>query len=178
MAVDEGRAEEDVVHARMIEHDEHVGTILKKLDDLGVAGNTIVVYSTDNGNEFLFWPDGGYAPFRGEKGTTGRGPARALPRPLARSHQARRRLNGIQSHEDLYVTLAAAAGMPNLKTELLAGRQMGAMAYKVQLDGYNQLDYWTGKTDKSARREIFYCDETDLMAIRVRRLEDRHRRQA
>ena len=70
MAVDEGRAEEDVVRARMIEHDEHVGALLKKLEDLAVANNTIVVYTTDNGNELAFWPDGGYAPFRGEKGTT------------------------------------------------------------------------------------------------------------
>src|SRR5262245_35410969 len=168
MAVDEGRAEEDVVRARMLEHDEHVGAILKKLDDLGVAGNTIVVYSTDNGNEFLFWPDGGYAPFRGEKGTTWEGGLRVPCLGRWPGHiKPGTDLNGIQSHEDLYVTLAAAAGMPNLKTELLAGRQMGPMAYKVHLDGYNQLDYWTGKTDKSARREIFYYDETDLMAIRV-----------
>jgi len=168
MAVDEGRAEEDVVRARMIEHDEHVGAILKKLDDLGVAGNTIVVYSTDNGNEFLFWPDGGYAPFRGEKGTTWEGGLRVPCLVRWPGHiKPGTNFNGIQSHEDLYVTLAAAAGMPNLTNELLAGRQMGAMAYKVHLDGYNQLDYWTGKTDKSARREIFYYDETDLMAIRV-----------
>ena len=73
MAVDEGRAEEDVVRAKMIEHDMQVGQILQKLKDLGVADNTIVIYSTDNGNEFLFWPDGGYAPFRGEKGTTWEG---------------------------------------------------------------------------------------------------------
>jgi arylsulfatase len=76
-------------------------------------------------------------------------------------------LNGIQSHEDVYVTLAAAAGLPNIKTELLAGKKMGDLTYKVHLDGYNQLDYWTGKADKSARREFFYYDETDLMAIRV-----------
>jgi len=76
-------------------------------------------------------------------------------------------LNGIQSHEDLYVTLAAAAGLPNLKQELLTGYKMGDMTYKVHLDGYNQLDYWTGKSDKSARREFFYYDETDLMAVRV-----------
>ena len=69
-AVDEGRAEQDVVRAKMIEHDEQVGVLLKKLDDLGVADNTIVVYTTDNGNELIMWPDGGYAPFRGEKGTT------------------------------------------------------------------------------------------------------------
>jgi len=75
--------------------------------------------------------------------------------------------NGIQSHEDLFVTLAAAAGLPNLKQDLLAGYKMGDTTYKVHLDGYNNLDLWTGKTDKSARREIFYYDETDLMALRV-----------
>jgi arylsulfatase A-like enzyme len=168
MAVDEGRAEEDVVRARMLEHDEHVGAILQKLDDLGIANNTIVVYSTDNGNELLFWPDGGYAPFRGEKGTTWEGglrvpclirwPGKIPPGTV---------LNGIQSHEDLYVSLAAAAGLPDLKEKMLTGDKMGAMTYKVHLDGYNNLDYWAGKTDKSARREIIYYDETDLMAIRV-----------
>jgi len=70
MAVDEGRAEEDVVRAKMIEHDEQVGALLKKLEELGVADNTIVIYSTDNGNELMMWPDAGYAPFRGEKGTS------------------------------------------------------------------------------------------------------------
>jgi arylsulfatase len=168
MAVDEGRAEEDVVRARMIEHDEHVGAILEKLDDLGVAGNTIVVYSTDNGNEFMFFPDGGTAPFRGEKGTTWEGGLRVpclirWPGHIKPGTDA----NGIQSHEDLYVTLAAAAGLPDLRTQLLAGKKMGETTYKVHLDGYNNLDYWTGKTDKSARREMFYYDETDLMAVRV-----------
>jgi arylsulfatase len=168
MAVDEGRAEEDVVRARMIEHDEHVGAILKKLDDLGVADNTIVVYTTDNGNEFMFWPDGGYAPFRGEKGTTWEGGLRVpclirWPGHIPPGREA----NGIQSHEDLYVSLAAAAGMPDLKTELLSGKKIGDMTYKVHLDGYDNLGYWTGKTDKSARREFFYYDETDLMAVRV-----------
>jgi arylsulfatase len=75
-AVDEGRSEDDVVRAKMIEHDEYVGKILDKLDELGVANNTIVVYSTDNGFELLFWPDGGYSPFRGEKGTTWEGGVR------------------------------------------------------------------------------------------------------
>jgi arylsulfatase len=168
MAVDEGRAEEDVVRARMLEHDEHVGALLKKLDDLGVADNTIVVYTTDNGNEFIFWPDGGYAPFRGEKGTTWEGGVRVpclirWPGHIKPGTEA----NGIQSHEDLFVTLAAAAGLPNLKDDLLKGYKMNGTTYKAHLDGYNNLDYWTGKTDKSARREIFYYDETDLMAIRV-----------
>src|SRR5262249_13747088 len=78
-----------------------------------------------------------------------------------------RDLNGIQSHEDLFVTLAALAGLPNLKDDLVKGYSMSGTSYKVHLDGYNNADYWTGKADKSARREIFYYDETDLMAIRV-----------
>jgi len=76
-------------------------------------------------------------------------------------------LNGIQSHEDLFVTLAAAAGLPNLKDDLLKGYSMNGTSYKVHLDGYNNLAYWSSQSDKSARREIFYYDETDLMAIRV-----------
>jgi arylsulfatase len=168
MAVDEGRAEEDVVRARMIEHDEHVGALLKKLDDLGVADNTIVVYTTDNGNEFIFWPDGGYAPFRGEKGTTWEGGMRVPCLVRWPGHIPPGRVgNSVQSHEDLFVTLAAAAGLPSLKEDLVKGYKMGDVAYKVHLDGYNNLDYWTGKSLKSARREIFYYDETDLMAVRV-----------
>ena len=168
MAVDEGRAEEDVVRARMLEHDEHVGSILKKLDELGIADNTIVVYSTDNGNEFMYWPDGGYAPFRGEKGTTWEGGLRVpclirWPGHIPAGTDA----NGVQAHEDLYVSLAAAAGLPNLKDDLLKGYAMNGTTYKVHLDGYNNVDYWTGKAPKSARREIFYYDETDLMAVRV-----------
>ena len=168
MAVDEGRAEEDVYRAKMIEHDEQVGKLLQKLKDLGVADNTIVVYSTDNGNELLYWPDGGYAPFRGEKGTTWEGGVRV---PLLISWPghipAGREANGLQSHEDLYVTLAAAAGLPDIKEKLLTGYKTGDITYKVHLDGYDNLDYWTGKTEKSARREYFYYDETDLMAVRV-----------
>ena len=168
MAVDEGRAEEDVYRAKMIEHDEQVGKLLQKLKDLGVAENTIVVYSTDNGNELLYWPDGGYAPFRGEKGTTWEGGVRV---PLLISWPghipAGREANGLQSHEDLYVTLAAAAGLPGIKEKLLTGYKMGDITYKVHLDGYDNLDYWTGKTENSARREYFYYDETDLMAVRV-----------
>jgi arylsulfatase A-like enzyme len=168
MAVNEGRAEEDVVRAKMLEHDEQVGSILKKLEELGVADNTIVIYSTDNGVETMLWPDGGMGPFRGEKGSSWEGGFRVpclvkWPGHIAPGTE----LNGIQSHEDLFVTLAAAAGMPELKTELLTGKKIGDMTYKAHLDGYNQLDYWTGKTDESARREFFYYDETDLMAIRV-----------
>ncbi|MBB6326543.1 arylsulfatase [Algoriphagus iocasae] len=167
-AVDEGRAEEDVVRAKMIEHDELIGKILQKIKDMGEEDNTIVIYSTDNGNELMYWPDGGYAPFRGEKGTTWEGGLRVpmlvkWPGKIPAGTYS----NGIQSHEDLYVTLAAAAGAPNLKEELLTGKKIGNTTFKTHLDGYNNLDLWTGKTDKSARREMFYYDESDLMAIRV-----------
>jgi len=167
-AVDEGRGEEDVVRAKMIEHDEQVGALLKKLDDLGIANNTIVVYTTDNGNELMLWPDGGYAPFRGEKGTTWEGGVRVpflvkWPGRIKPGSES----NGIQNHEDVFATLAAAAGLPNLKDELLTGKQLGQATYKVHLDGYNNLAHWTGEAEKSARREVFYYDETDLMALRV-----------
>jgi arylsulfatase len=167
-AVDEGHAEQDLVRAKMIEHDEQVGSLLKKLKDLGVEDNTIVIYTTDNGYELIFWPDGGYAPFKGEKGTTWEGGFRVpclikWPRHIQPGSDC----SGIQNMEDIYVTLAAAAGLPNLKQDLLTGYKMGDTTYKVHLDGYNQLDMWTAKTEKSARREMFYYDETDLMAIRV-----------
>jgi arylsulfatase len=134
-----------------------------------VADNTVVVYTTDNGFELLFWPDGGYAPFRGEKGTTWEGGVRVpclvkWPGHIAPGSYS----NGIQSHEDLFVTLAAAAGLPDIKEKLATGFKLsGPLTYRVHIDGYNNLPLWEGKTDKSARREIFYYDETDLMAIRV-----------
>lgn len=168
MAVDEGRAEEDVVRAKMLEHDEQIGVLLQKLKDLGVDDNTIIVYTTDNGNELMMWPDGGYAPFRGEKGTTWEGGVRVpclakwpgkIPAGTA--------CNGVQNHEDLFATLASAAGLPDLKEKLLKGYTMNGSKYKVHLDGYDQTAMWTGETEQSARREIFYYDETELTAVRV-----------
>jgi arylsulfatase len=167
-AVDEGRAEEDVVRAKMLEHDEQIGTLLKKLKSLGVDDNTIVVYTTDNGNELMMWPDGGYAPFRGEKGTTWEGGVRVpclikWPGTIAAGSV----FNGIQNHEDLYATLSSAAGLPDIKDKLIKGHTLNGQKYKVHLDGYDQTEMWTGRSEKSARREIFYYDETDLMAVRV-----------
>jgi arylsulfatase A-like enzyme len=167
-AVAEGRPEEDVYRAGMLQHDDHVGRLLKKLDDLNIADDTIVIYSTDNGYELLFWPDGGYSPFRGEKGTTWEGGVRV---PIVVRWPGRIPAgsvsNGIQSHEDLYVTLAAAAGLPDLKENLLNGQKLGDTTYKVHLDGYNNLDHWTGKNDESARKDYFYYDESNLTGLRV-----------
>ena len=167
-AVEEGRAEQDVVRAKMLEHDAQVGSILKKIKDLGIADNTIVIYTTDNGNELIFWPDGGYAPFRGEKGTTWEGGFRV---PLLvrwpGKIPAGQELNGIQSHEDLFVTLAAAAGLPDLKSDLLKGYTMNGTSYKVHLDGYNFVPYLTGQEKKGPRNELFYFnDEAGLTALR------------
>ena len=180
MAVDEGRAESDVVRAKMLEHDEQIGVLLKKLDDLGIADNTIVIYTTDNGNELMMWPDGGYAPFRGEKGTTWEGGVRVpclvkWPGKIPAGSVS----NGVQSHEDLFVTLAAAAGMPNLKDELLKGHKAAnGVTYKCHLDGYNNMDHWTGKSAKSARREYLLLRRDRPDGGPRRRLEDAHRRQA
>jgi len=167
-AVDEGRPEIDVYRAGMIQHDDQVGQLLKKLDDLGITDDTIVIYSTDNGFELMLWPDGGYAPFRGEKGTTWEGGVRVpimvrWPGKIPAGSSS----NGIQSHEDLYVTLAAAAGQTKIKEELLEGKKLGDTTYKVHLDGFNNLDMWLGKTEKSARNQYFYYDESDLTGLRV-----------
>jgi arylsulfatase A-like enzyme len=168
MAVDEGSAEEDVVRAKMIEHDEQVGVLLRKLEELGVADNTIVWYSTDNGNELMMWPDGGYSPWRGEKGTTWEGgvrvpsllkwPGRIKPGQVS---------NGIQNHEDMYASFAAAAGAPDIVAQMKQGMSLDGKQFKVHLDGYDNTAHWADPSKKSARREIFYYDETDLMAVRV-----------
>ena len=168
-AVDEGRAEEDVVRAKMLEHDEQVGQLLAKLKELGLEDDTIVIYSTDNGNEMMLWPDGGYAPFRGEKGTTWEGGVRVpclikWPGKIPAGSWS----NGLQSHEDLYVTLAAAAGLTDVKEKLLNGVSMNGIDYKVHLDGFNNLAHWQDPTTESERKAYFYYDETDLMAVRVR----------
>jgi arylsulfatase len=151
----------------MVEHDGHVGQLLKKLDDLGITQNTIVIYTTDNGAEVMSWPDGGCTPFRGEKATAWEGGFRA---PAAIRWPGRipagQVINDIVSLQDWLPTLMAAVGEPEIKQKLLAGHQAGRRTYKVHLDGYNQLPLVTG-TGPGARREMFYfTDDGDLAALR------------
>ncbi len=152
----------------LIEHDMHVGQILDYLDELGMAENTIVIYTTDNGPEQSTFPDAGVTEFRGEKMTTWEGGVRApfLVRWPAKIKAGLKR-NGISAHEDVLPTIMAAVGKPNVNEELKKGMKAGEKTYKVHIDGYNNLDYWTGKADKSARNAFMYYYETSLAAIRV-----------
>jgi arylsulfatase A-like enzyme len=151
----------------MQELDWVVGELLGKLDQFGIADNTIVIFTTDNGAEKFTWPDGGTSPFRGEKGLGWEGGFRApflmrWPGTIPKGQV----LNGIFSLEDVLPTLMAAAGIPDIKEKLLNGHQAGEKHFHVHLDGYNQLPYLTGDGPESARHEFFYYGERDLFAIR------------
>jgi arylsulfatase A-like enzyme len=153
----------------MIEHDGHVGELLKLIDDLGLANDTIVQYSTDNGPHFNTWPDAGNTPFRGEKNSNWEGAFRVPCFIRWPGHfQAGVTLNGIVSHEDWLPTFAAAAGAPDIKERLLNGVELNGRTYKNHIDGQNQLDYLSGKTDKSPRQGFIYMnDAAEVVAIRV-----------
>ena len=153
----------------MVAHDEMVGQMLAKLDELGIAENTIVMYSTDNGVHYNSWPDAGITPFRSEKNTNWEGAFRVpafvrWPAKIAAGSV----LNGIVTHQDLLPTLLAAAGEPDVKEKLLEGHQAAGKTFKVHLDGYNMLPYLTGEATESPRNFFFYMsDDGDIMAIRV-----------
>jgi arylsulfatase A-like enzyme len=144
-----------------------VGELLAKLDKLGIADNTIVIFATDNGAQKFSWPDGGTSPFRGEKGLGWEGGFR-IPFLMRwpGNIPAGQVLNGIFSLEDVVPTVMAAAGVPDIKERLLQGHQAGAKHFRVHLDGYNQLPYLTGGTSESPRHEFFYYGEHELFAIR------------
>lgn len=153
----------------MMELDDVVGRLLQKLDDLGIADNTIVLFTTDNGAEIMSWPDGGNTPFHGEKGTTWEGGMRvpALVR-WPGVIQPGTVYNEIMAHEDWMPTLVAAAGEPDVKQKLLAGYKAGDKTFKNHLDGYNFLPFFEGQEAKAPRREIFYFDDNaNLNALRV-----------
>jgi arylsulfatase A-like enzyme len=146
-----------------------VGELLKKLDDLGIADNTIVIFTTDNGAEKFSWPDGGTSPFRGEKGLGWEGGFRApFVMRWPGKIPAAQVLNGIFSLEDVVPTVMAAVGVPDIKEKLLKGYQAGDKTFRVHLDGYNQLPYLTGGSPESPRNEFFYYGEHQLYAIRYR----------
>jgi arylsulfatase A-like enzyme len=153
----------------MMELDDGVGTLLDKLDELGIADNTIVIFSTDNGAEKFTWPDGGTTPFRGEKGTTWEGGFRVPMMVKWPGHiKPGTVVNDIFSHEDWMPTLLAAVGEPDIKEKLLQGHQAAGKKFKAHLDGYNQLDLLTGK-GPGKREEIFYFDAAGhLNALRFR----------
>lgn len=152
----------------MIEHDATIGAILKALDDLGIAGNTIVLYTTDNGPHQNSWPDAGTTPFRSEKNTNWEGAFRVPCLIRWPGHiQPGSVSTEIVSALDWLPTLLAAAGAADIKEKLLAGHQLGDMTFKVHLDGYNQLPYLTGEQQEGARKEfIYFNDDGDLVALR------------
>ena len=164
-----GTSGQDEYADGMVEHDMHVGQLLKKLDDLGITDNTIVFYSTDNGPHMNTWPDAAWSPFQGEKNTNWEGgwrvpamirwPGAIKPGSVT---------NEIVHHMDWFPTFLAAAGAPDVKERLKKGGvQAIGRTYKVHLDGYDILPLLTGKTDKSDRKEVFYfSDEGDLTALR------------
>ena len=152
----------------MIDHDKNVGTVLKALEDAGIANNTFVMYGTDNGPHMNTWPDGAMTPFRNEKNSNWEGayrvpgmvrwPDKIKPGTVS---------NEIVSHLDWLPTFLAMAGDSNVTEKLLKGHKVGDMIYKVHLDGYNMLPYLTGKTEKSPRESFLYCnDDQQLTGLR------------
>jgi len=151
----------------MVEHDRQVGLILGKLKELGLDENTIVMYSTDNGAEAFTWPDGGTTMFRGEKNTQWEGGYR-VPTAIRWPGVIKPGtvINEIGAHEDMLTTLLAAAGSPNIKNELLKGKKIGSMTYKVHLDGYNLLPALKGEEAWPRQEFIYWTDDGSVAALR------------
>jgi arylsulfatase len=151
----------------MVEHDAMVGQILDKLKELGLDENTIVMYSTDNGAEVASWPDGGNTPFRGEKNTNWEGGYR-VPCAIRWPGTIKPGTvnNDIFSHEDMLPTLLAAAGVPDVKEQLLKGMQVGNKTFKVHLDGYNITDALAGKAPDPRHEFFYFNDDGSLVGFR------------
>jgi len=159
--VEQYTSEVDYHGAGMLQHDADIGTVLTALEEMGITQNTIVIYSTDNGPEHSSWPHGATTPFRGEKMTTYEGGVRVPMVVRWPGHiPAGSKLNGIQGHQDVFTTLAAAAGVPDVAEQVMADKQQ-------YIDGVNNLDYWLGNSDSSARNSIFYYYESKLTAVRM-----------
>ena len=156
-----------IEEAGMVQFDDIVGALMQKLEDMGEAENTIVIFTTDNGAEVLTWPDGGMTPFRMQKGTVYEGGFR-VPCIIRWPNKVKAGSveNGIFSGLDWFPTLVAAAGDSEITEKLLKGVKLGERTYKNHLDGYNQIDLLTGK-GSSKRHEIFYFGGAELGAVRI-----------
>jgi arylsulfatase len=155
-------------HDTMIDHDKNVGTVLKVLDDLGIANNTFVMYSTDNGPHMNTWPDGAMTPFRNEKNSNWEGAYRVPAIVRWPGHIKPGSVsNELVAHLDWLPTLLAVAGDTNIKDKLLKGDKVGDMTYKVHLDGDNLVPYLTGQVAKSPRESFIYInDDQQMTALR------------
>lgn len=163
-----GLSGQDEYSDGMVEHDLHVGQLLTLLDELGITNNTVVLYSTDNGPHYNTWPDAGTTPFRSEKNSNWEGAYRvpAFVRWPGK-FPAGVTLNGIVSHEDWLTTFAAIAGVPDIKEKLLKGVTVNGRPYRNHLDGYNLVDYLSGKAKDSPRNEFWYVnDDGQVVAAR------------
>lgn len=165
-----GKSGQDEYSDGMVEHDGQVGELLKLIDDLGLANDTIVLYSTDNGPHYNTWPDSGTTPFRSEKNSNWEGAYRVPAFVRWPGHfPAGTTLNGILAHEDWLPTFAAVAGLPDIKEKLLSGVELNGRRYRNYIDGYNQLDYLTGKVKESPRNEFWYVnDDGQIVAARYK----------
>jgi len=159
--VEQYTSEEDYHGAGMLQHDRDIGVVLDQLEAMGIAGDTIVVYTTDNGPEHSSWPHGATTPFRGEKMTTYEGGIRVPMVARWPGHiPPGTVLNGIQGHQDLFTTLAAAAGVPDVAARMMDEKDQ-------YIDGVNNLDYWLGRVSQSSRNYIFHYYESTLTAVRM-----------
>src|SRR6478735_4909412 len=152
----------------MLEMDDNVGKLLSLLDELKIADNTIVVFTTDNGPNQFSWPDAATTPFRSEKNTNWEGAFRVPAFVRWPGHiKPGSVTNEIFSGLDWFPTLLAAAGNVTIKDDLLKGVSVSGKTFKVHLDGYNQLDFLTGKVNNSFRKEfVYFNDDAQLVAIR------------
>jgi arylsulfatase len=153
----------------MVEHDMHVGMILDKLDELGIADDTIVMYSTDNGPHYNAWPDGAITPFRSEKNSNWEGAYRVPCFLRWPGHwQSGVTLNGIGAHQDMLTTFLAAAGDPDVAARCREGCEAAGKSFHVALDGKDMNAYFAGDAEESPRTEFFYVnDDAELVALRV-----------
>jgi arylsulfatase A-like enzyme len=151
----------------MVEHDREIGVLLAKLDELGIMDNTIIMYSTDNGAEAFSWPDGGTTMFRGEKNTNWEGGYR-VPTAIRWPGVIKPGtiINDIGAHEDMFLTLANAAGAQNVKEDLLKGTRIGARKYRVHLDGYDLGPALRGEAEWPRKEFIYWTDDGSVAALR------------